>query len=32
MTFVVNALRPDLSPDPRLLSSWSLSTGDVEVF
>jgi hypothetical protein len=32
MTFVVNPLSPDLVPDPRLLSSWTLSTGDVEVF
>jgi hypothetical protein len=32
MTFVVNPLRPDLEPDPRQLSSWSLGTGDVEVF
>jgi GNAT superfamily N-acetyltransferase len=32
MTFVVNPLRDDLEPDPRLLSSWALSTGDVEVF
>jgi GNAT superfamily N-acetyltransferase len=32
MTFVVNPLRSDLVPDPTKLSSWSLSTGDVEVF
>lgn len=32
MTFVVNPLRPDLEPDPQRLSSWSLATGDVEVF
>lgn len=32
MTFVVNPLRSDLDPDPRRLSSWALSTGDVEVF
>jgi hypothetical protein len=32
MTFVVNPLRSDLEPDPRQLSSWALSTGDVEVF
>lgn len=32
MTFVVNPVRPNITPDPRLLSSWSLSTGDVEVF
>jgi GNAT superfamily N-acetyltransferase len=32
MTFVVNPLRPGLLPDPLLLSSWTLSTGDVEVF
>jgi hypothetical protein len=32
MTLVANPLRPDLVPDPLLLSSWSLSTGDVEVF
>ncbi len=32
MVFVVNALHPDLSPDPTVLSSWALSTGDVEVF
>ncbi len=32
MTFVVNPLREGLAPDPRLLSSWSLATGDVEVF
>jgi hypothetical protein len=32
MTFVVNPLRTDLDPDPTLLSSWALSTGDVEVF
>jgi hypothetical protein len=32
MTFVVNPLRPDLEPDPLELSSWALSTGDVEVF
>jgi hypothetical protein len=27
-----NALRADLSPDPYLLQSWSLSLGDLEVF
>ena len=32
MAFVVNPLEPDLRPDPRVLSSWALSTGDVEVF
>jgi GNAT superfamily N-acetyltransferase len=32
MTFVVNPLRSDLDPDPTALSSWALSTGDVEVF
>jgi hypothetical protein len=32
MTFVVNPLRTDLDPDPTALSSWALSTGDVEVF
>jgi GNAT superfamily N-acetyltransferase len=32
MTFAVNPVRPDLRPDPRVLSSWALSTGDVEVF
>jgi hypothetical protein len=32
MTFVANPLRSDLVPDPLQLSSWSLSTGDVEVF
>jgi GNAT superfamily N-acetyltransferase len=32
MTFVVNPLRHGLSPDPLLLTSWALSTGDVEVF
>jgi GNAT superfamily N-acetyltransferase len=31
-TFVVNPLRSDLHPDPRLLSSWALSASDVEVF
>jgi plasmid stabilization system protein ParE len=32
ITFVVNPLRPGLVPDPLLLSSWALSTGDLEVF
>lgn len=32
MTFVVNPLRDGLEPDPLQLSSWALSTGDVEVF
>lgn len=32
MTLVANPLRPDLSPDPLVLSSWAVSTGDVEVF
>jgi GNAT superfamily N-acetyltransferase len=32
MTLVVNPLRADLRPDPRSLSSWALSAGDVEVF
>jgi hypothetical protein len=32
MAFVVNPLEEELHPDPRLLSSWALSTGDVEVF
>jgi GNAT superfamily N-acetyltransferase len=32
MAFVVNPLEEEVHPDPRLLSSWALSTGDVEVF
>lgn len=32
VTFVVNPLRDDLRPDPRLLDSWALTLGDVEVF
>jgi GNAT superfamily N-acetyltransferase len=32
MTFVAKPLRPGIEPDPLLLSSWALSTGDVEVF
>jgi GNAT superfamily N-acetyltransferase len=32
MTFVVNPLRDGLVPEPRDLSSWALSIGDLEVF
>ena len=32
MTFVVNALSEDLSPDPGDPASWALSLGDLEVF
>lgn len=32
VTFVVNALRGDVDPDPGALGSWALTLGDVEVF
>jgi hypothetical protein len=32
MTLAVNPLRADQHPDPRSLSSWALSLGDLEVF
>ena len=32
MTLVANPLRAGLEPDPLLLGSWALSTGEVEVF
>ncbi|MGH2784107.1 MAG: GNAT family N-acetyltransferase [Actinomycetota bacterium] len=32
MTFVVNPLKASISPEPRALTSWALSIGDLEVF
>jgi GNAT superfamily N-acetyltransferase len=32
MTLVINPRRPNLVPDPRMLASWALCLGDLEVF
>jgi hypothetical protein len=32
VTFVVNPLASDVTPDPRVMASWALTIGDLEVF